>query len=159
VIASYKEKGYRDARILSDTITYLKDENALSIKINVEKEINTILETSFLGNTVYSNQLLSRIWVKKKEKHRVLLQKRIADQSKPDGDITNLYQNNGYLFSNINAVEVKTVNDTIDFEIRVNEGPLAYFNKITVVGNDKTNDRVIYRELRTKPEKNTVKNY
>jgi outer membrane protein insertion porin family len=45
----------------------------------------------------------------------------------------------------------KTVNDTIDFEIRVNEGPLAYFNKITVVGNDKTNDRVIYRELRTKP--------
>jgi outer membrane protein insertion porin family len=50
------------------------------------------------------------------------------------------------LFSHVNAVEVKTVNDTIDFEIRVNEGPLAYFNKITVVGNDKTNDRVIYRE-------------
>jgi outer membrane protein insertion porin family len=70
--------------------------------------------------------------------------KKIADQSKPDGeDITNLYQNNGYLFSNINAVEVKTVNDTIDFEIRVNEGPLAYFNKKQVVGNDKTNDRVI----------------
>jgi outer membrane protein insertion porin family len=82
----------------------------------------------------------------------VLLEKRIADKSKPDGDdITNLYQNNGYLFSNINAVEVKTANDTIDFEIRIVEGPLAYFNKITVVGNDKTNDKVIYRELRTKP--------
>jgi outer membrane protein insertion porin family len=92
--------------------------------------------------------------VKKGKLIGVLLQKRIADQSKPDGeDITNLYQNNGYLFSNINAVEVKTVNDTIDFEIRVNEGPLAYFNKITVVGNDKTNDRVIYRELRTKRRK------
>jgi len=82
----------------------------------------------------------------------VLLEKRVADKSKPDGeDITNLYQNNGYLFSTINPVEVKTVNDSIDFEIRVVEGPIAYFNKISVVGNDKTNDKVIYRELRTKP--------
>ena len=78
--------------------------------------------------------------------------KRIADNTKPDAeDLTNLYQNSGYLFSSINPVEVKTVNDTIDFEIRITEGPIAYFNKITVVGNDKTNDKVIYRELRTKP--------
>jgi outer membrane protein insertion porin family len=50
----------------------------------------------------------------------VLLEKKIADKSKPDGeDITNLYQNSGYLFSDINAVEVKTVNDT-DFEIKSN---------------------------------------
>jgi outer membrane protein insertion porin family len=82
----------------------------------------------------------------------VLLEKRIADKTKPDGDdITNLYQNNGYLFSTINAVEVRTANDTIDFEIRITEGPIAYFNKITVTGNDKTNDHVIYRELKTKP--------
>jgi outer membrane protein insertion porin family len=155
VIASYKEKGYRDARILSDSIIYLKDENLLSIKINVEEGNKYYFgNIKFLGNTVYPDQLLSRIvGVKKGETYNgVLLEERIADKSKPDGeDITNLYQNNGYLFSNINAVEVKTVNDTIDFEIRINEGPLAYFNKITVVGNDKTNDRVIYRELRTKP--------
>ena len=55
------------------------------------------------------------------------------------------------MFSSINPVEVRTENDTIDFEIRITEGPIAYFNKITVVGNDKTNDHVIYRELRTKP--------
>lgn len=155
VIASYKEKGYRDARILSDTITYNKDKNALSIKINVEEGNKYYFgNIKFLGNTVYSDQFLSRIiGVKKGETYNgVLLEKRIADKSKPDGeDITNLYQNNGYLFSTINAVETKTVNDTIDFEIRVTEGPIAYFNKITVVGNDKTNDRVIYRELRTKP--------
>jgi outer membrane protein insertion porin family len=54
------------------------------------------------------------------------------------------------LFSNINAVETKTANDSIDFEIRISEGPIAYFNKITVTGNDKTNDKVIYRELRTR---------
>ena len=82
----------------------------------------------------------------------VLLEERIADKSKPDGDdLTNLYQNNGYLFSTINPVEVGTANNVIDMEIRVIEGPIAYFNKISVVGNDKTNDKVIYRELRTKP--------
>ncbi len=155
VIASYKEKGYRDARIVSDSVTYNKEKNALFIKVNVEEGNKYYFgDIKFLGNTVYPDHFLNRIiGVKKGETYNgVLLEKRIADKSKPDGeDITNLYQNNGYLFSSINAVEVKTVNDSIDFEIRVTEGPLAYFNKITVVGNDKTNDRVIYRELRTKP--------
>ncbi|UQD55170.1 outer membrane protein assembly factor [Flavobacterium sp. K5-23] len=155
VIASYKEKGYRDARIISDSVLYNKDKNSLAIKIKVEEgEKYYFGNIKFLGNTVYSDQFLNRILgVKKGETYNgVLLEKRIADKSKPDGeDITNYYQNNGYLFSNINAVEVSTANDTIDFEIRVTEGPLAYFNKITVVGNDKTNDRVIYRELKTKP--------
>ena len=136
VIASYKEKGYRDARIVSDSVTYNKDKNTLAIKINVEEGNKYYFgNIKFLGNTVYPDQLLSRILgVKKGETYNgVLLEKRIADKTKPDGeDITNLYQNSGYLFSNINAVEVKTVNDTIDFEIRVMEGPLAYFNKITV---------------------------
>ncbi|MCV9928499.1 BamA/TamA family outer membrane protein [Flavobacterium sp. LS1R49] len=155
VIATYKEKGYRDARILSDSITYNKKKNTLAIKVDVEEGNKYYFgNIKFLGNTVYSDQLLNRyLGIKKGETYNgVLLEKRIADKSKPDAeDITNLYQNNGYLFSNINAVEVKTVNDTIDFEIRVTEGPIAYFNKISVVGNDKTNDKVIYRELRTKP--------
>jgi outer membrane protein insertion porin family len=155
VIASYKEKGYRDARIISDSVAYNKDKNALSVKIKVEEGNKYYFgNIKFLGNTVYPDQgLSSMLGIKKGETYNgVLLEKRIADKSKPDGDdITNLYQNNGYLFSNINAVEVKTANDTIDFEIRITEGPIAYFNKITVVGNDKTNDRVVYRELRTKP--------
>lgn len=155
VVAAYKEKGYRDARIISDSVKYDKKKNMLAIKINVEEGNKYYFgNIKFLGNTVYSDQLLSRyLGIKKGETYNgVLLEKRIADKTKPDAeDITNLYQNNGYLFSNINAVEVKTVNDTIDFEIRVTEGPIAYFNKISVVGNDKTNDHVIYRELRTKP--------
>ena len=155
VIASYKEKGYRDARILSDSVVYNKAKNALSVKINVEEGNKYYFgNIKFLGNTAYSDQgLNSMLGIKKGEIYNgVLLEKRIADKSKPDSDdITNLYQNNGYLFSNINAVEVKTANDTIDFEVRITEGPIAYFNKITVTGNDKTNDRVIYRELKTKP--------
>ncbi|WP_158727797.1 MULTISPECIES: outer membrane protein assembly factor [unclassified Flavobacterium] len=155
VIASYKEKGFRDARIVSDSIVYNKDKNLLNIKINVEEGNKYYFgNIKFLGNTVYTDQGLGRVLgVKKGDTYNgVLLEKRIADKSKPDAeDLTNLYQNNGYLFSNVNAVEVKTANDTIDFEIRITEGPIAYFNKISVVGNDKTNDRVIYRELRTKP--------
>ena len=155
IIENYKEKGYRDARIVSDSVAYNKDKNTLAIKINIEEGNKYYFgNIKFLGNTVYSDNDLNRyLGIKKGETYNgVLLEKRIADKSKPDGeDITNLYQNNGYLFSNINAVEVKTANDTIDFEVRITEGPLAYFNHITVVGNDKTNDRVIYRELRTKP--------
>ncbi|MGL2994350.1 BamA/OMP85 family outer membrane protein [Flavobacterium sp. TSSA_36] len=155
VIAAYKEKGYRDARIISDSVAYDKTKNAIAIKVNIEEGNKYYFgNIKFLGNTVYTDYGLSQVLgIQKGDTYNgVLLEKRIADKTKPDGeDITNLYQNNGYLFSNINAVEVKTANDTIDFEIRITEGPIAYFNKISVVGNDKTNDRVIYRELRTKP--------
>ncbi len=155
LIDAYKERGYRDARIVSDTVAYDKSANALKIKIDVEEGKKYYFgNIKFLGNTIYPDEGLTRmLGVKKGDTYNgVLMQKRIADKTKPDGDdITNLYQNNGYLFSTINAVEVKTVNDTIDFEIRVTEGPIAYFNKISVTGNDKTNDHVIYRELRTKP--------
>lgn len=103
---------------------------------------------------MYSDQALNSILgIKRGEIYNgVMLEKRIADKTSPDAeDVTNLYQNNGYLWSNINPVEVKTENDTIDFEIRITEGPIAYFNNVTVKGNDKTNDKVIYRELRTRP--------
>jgi outer membrane protein insertion porin family len=155
VVASYKEKGFRDARIVSDSVVYNKETNKLLVKVNVEEGNKYYFgNIKFLGNTVYSDQgLNSMVGINKGDVYNgVLLEKRIADKTKPDGDdITNLYQNNGYLFSTINAVEVRTANDTIDFEIRITEGPIAYFNKITVTGNDKTNDHVIYRELKTKP--------
>ena len=155
VIDKYKEKGNRDARIIYDSVTYDKKSNTVSIKVKLEEGRKYYFgDIRYLGNTVYTErQLNSILGIKKGDVYNgTLLQKRIADQSKPDGqDITNEYQNNGYLFSSINPVEVRTENDTIDFEIRITEGPIAYFNKITVVGNDKTNDHVIYRELRTKP--------
>ena len=82
----------------------------------------------------------------------MLLQKRIADNTNPDAfDIVNQYQNNGYLFSNIEPVEVDVTGDKVDIEIRISEGKPARFNSVSVVGNDRTNDHVIYRELRTRP--------
>jgi outer membrane protein insertion porin family len=155
IVNKYKEFGYRDARILSDSVGFDNKNNMVTIKLNVEEGKRYYFgNVKFLGNTIYTDQGLSQVLgINKGDVYNgVLLEKRIADKTKPDADdITNLYQNNGYLFSTINTVEVRTENDTIDFEIRIMEGPVAYFNKISVVGNDKTNDHVIYRELRTKP--------
>lgn len=155
IVDKYKEKGYRDARVIEDTVAYNKDKNTVDISIQIEEGRKYYFgDIKFLGNTVYPNNILSQVLgIKKGDTYNgILLQERIANPNKPDGeDLTNLYQNNGYLFSNINAVEVRTENDTIDFEIRIVEGPIAYLNNVTVVGNDKTNDHVIYRELLTRP--------
>ena len=156
LIDFYKEQGYRDARLLLDTvIRNEKESKSISLNLEIEEGNKYYFgDINFIGNAVYSDDVLQQILGLKKGDvyNGVVLKKRIADTSKPDGnDITNLYQNNGYLFSNINAVEVSAVEDTINFEIRITEGKLANFNKIVVEGNTKTNDHVIYRELRTKP--------
>lgn len=151
---AYAEKGYRDARVLSDTFVKI-DENNIAIKIKVEEGNKYYFgNIDFVGNSVYTDRQLSQVLgINRGDTYDgVLLKKRIADNSKPDAlDVTNQYQNNGYLFSQINPVEVSAVNDTIDFEIRIIEGKETFLNHVRVVGNDKTNDHVIYRELRTKP--------
>ena len=153
IIDFYKEKGYRDARILLDTVKI--NGNLIDLDIDLAEGNKYYFgDIKFLGNSVYSNEQLARVLglFKGDSYNGVLLKKRISDNSKPDGeDLTNLYQNNGYLFSSVNAVEIAAENDTIDFEIRITEGKPAFFNKISVVGNTVTNDNVIYRELRTKP--------
>lgn len=149
----YKENGYRDARIISDTITQEGKDIALNIKLEEGRKYY-FGDIKFLGNTIYNNQVLDHILGLKKGDvyNGVQLKNRINDPKDPDANsISNLYQNNGYLFSQILPVEVSVVNDTINFEIRVLEGKPAYFNNISVSGNSITNDRVIYRELRTRP--------
>ena len=154
LVDKYKENGYRDARILSDSLVY-NDDKTVNLRINLEEgEQYTFGKISFVGNSVYSDLQLSRmLGIKEGDTYNgVLLNKRIADDTKPDGDdLTNLYQDSGYLFSSINAVEVSAEGNVIDLEIRITEGNPAYFNNISVIGNDKTNDHVIYRELRTRP--------
>jgi len=154
LIDKYAENGYRDARVLSDTVVNV-DENNIDVIIKVEEGNRYYFgDINFVGNAVYSdNQLSQQLGIRKGATYNgVLLRKRIADDSKPDGnDLTNLYQNNGYLFSQINPVEVSAQNDTINFEIRIIEGKETFLNNVTVTGNDKTNDHVVFRELRTRP--------
>ena len=154
LVDKYKENGFRDARIISDTIvTY--DENSITLKIKLQEgEKYTFGKINYLGNSVYTDEQLDQILkVKEGDTYNgVELEKRISDDSDPDSDdLSNLYQNSGYLFSSVTPVEVSADGNVIDLEIRINEGKPAYFNKISVVGNDKTNDHVIYREMRTRP--------
>ncbi|MEL6988845.1 MAG: POTRA domain-containing protein, partial [Bacteroidota bacterium] len=154
LIDKYKEKGYRDARIITDSII---DNNSNEITLNIKVEEGKryyIGDIDFIGNTIYSDvQLQNKLGITKGEVYNgVLLRERIQKDGDPDADdLANLYQNSGYLFSNINAVETGVDSDTINFEVRISEGKLAYFNRIEVKGNDKTKDKVIYRELLTKP--------
>ncbi len=154
LVDKYAENGYRDARILSDTILKV-DENNIDIKIKVEEGNKYYFgDIDFVGNTVYTDrQLQSVLRIKKGATYNgVELRKRIADDSKPDAeDITSLYQNNGYLFSSVNPVEISAENDTINFEIRIVEGKETFLDHVTVTGNERTNDHVIFRELRTRP--------
>ncbi len=153
LISFYKEKGFRDARIEFDTII-VNDEKTIDLALNIDEGSKYYFgNMNYLGNSSYTDFQLDQILgIKKGDSYNgVLLKERIQDDNPDANDISNLYQNNGYLFSSVNAIEVSAENDTIDFEIRINEGKLASFNKISVVGNTKTNDNVIYRELRIKP--------
>tara|TARA_R100000306_G_scaffold62512_1_gene71509 strand:+ start:43926 stop:46511 length:2586 start_codon:yes stop_codon:yes gene_type:complete len=154
IIKKYKSSGYRDARITDDTLI-VKDNNSLALELDIEEGQRYYFgDIRFIGNSVYTDgQLRQKLGIIKGEPYNgVLLDQRIADNTDPDADdLTNLYQNNGYLAARINAVEVAVRQDTIDFEIRIVESKEFFFDHITVVGNKKTNDHVIYRELRTRP--------
>jgi len=153
LISYYKEKGYRDARITYDTIIK-NDEKTIDIVLDLDEGNQYYFgKIDYVGNSSFSDYQLDQILgiAEGDSYNGVLLKERIQDEKPDANDLSNLYQNNGYLFSSVNAVEVSAENDTIDFEIRINEGKLASFNKISVVGNTRTNDHVIYRELRIKP--------
>ncbi len=154
LVDKYKEKGYRDARIITDSIVN-NEGTEITLKLELEEGKRYYIgDIDFLGNTVYNDAALQRkLGLKKGDIYNgVLLKERVQKDGDPDADdLANLYQNSGYLFSSINAVETGVDQDTINFEVRISEGKLAYFNKIEVKGNDKTKDKVIYRELLTKP--------
>lgn len=152
IIAKYNQLGYRDARIISDTI-YASKKNAINVEINIEEGRKYYFRNiTWSGNTKYSSEVLGKVLGIKKGD--------VFDQSRldanlfmnPNGrDVSSLYLDDGYLFFNVQPTEILVVNDSIDLEMRVREGKQATINKVTVVGNTKTNDHVILRELRTKP--------
>ncbi|WP_430906222.1 outer membrane protein assembly factor BamA [Maribacter sp. 2-571] len=153
-IDKYAENGFRDARIISDSIIKV-NENNIDILLKLEEGNKYYFgDIDFVGNTVYGDRQLQRVLgIKKGDVYNgVALRERIQDDSKPDAqDIISLYQNYGYLFSSINPVEISAQNDTINFEIRIIEGKETFLDHVTVNGNDRTNDHVIFRELRTRP--------
>ncbi len=153
IISKYKEEGFRDARITSDTLIKT-DEETIALQLKLEEGNRYYIgDIEFLGNSAYTDvQLKKFLSINKGDVYNgVLLDERVQGREPNKTSIANEYQNNGYLFSDIDLVETNVYNDTIDFEVRIREGKEAYFDEIRVTGNDKTKDHVIYRELRTKP--------
>lgn len=151
LIDRYNELGYRDAVITHDTF-YLKN-NKMYIDIDVNEGRQYYFRNiNFVGNTIYPTSLLQQLLgISKGDVYnQTLLTKNLT--MKEDGeDIASLYMNNGYLFFSANPVEVAIDGDSIDIEIRIREGKKAIYNRIDIVGNTKTNDAVILRELTTIP--------
>ena len=152
LIALYNKEGYRNARILNDTIYRLADGN-VGIRFNVNEGNQFHFGSiAFTGNAKYrSTQLDSILGIKSGEVYNLeRLETRVYMD--PKGmDLSSLYQDDGYLTFQSVPIETRIENDTIDIEVRMMEGKQFRIGKIIVKGNTKTNDHVIYREIRTRP--------
>ncbi|HVM87199.1 MAG TPA: POTRA domain-containing protein [Puia sp.] len=154
IIEYYNSLGYRDATIVADTQYYNK-KGQMDIDIKVSEGHKYYFgNVTWKGNTKYSDSLLSVILgIKKGDVYDLdILNKKLGKQITAEGgDISGLYQDDGYLFFHVDPVETAVYNDTIDFEIRMVEGPQATIKNVTISGNEKTKEYVIRRELRTIP--------
>jgi outer membrane protein insertion porin family len=154
VIAYYNKEGYRDAQVV-DTALYYNNDGNLEIDIKVDEGRKYYFgNIAWRGNTKYPDSLLTAILgVSKGDVYNIdVLNNRLGKQLSPEGgDISGLYMDDGYLFFRVDPVETAVYNDTIDFEIRVVEGPQARYRNIGISGNEKTKDHVVRRELRTMP--------
>jgi outer membrane protein insertion porin family len=152
LIAFYNTEGYRDAIIVSDSV-YAHDENTINVVINLEEgEKYYYRDVTWEGNYVYTDEQLSAVLgISKGDVYNIAeLEKKLTFN--PNGsDITSLYMDDGYLFFNIEPVEVGIEGDSVDIEMRIVEGPQATINQVRVVGNTRTSDHVILREIRTLP--------
>ena len=154
ILDRYSRLGFRDARILSDKISW-NDDNTININIDLEEGRQyRFADILFVGNKEYTDEQLRLVLrIDKGDVYNgAVLKERVKGDGKPTSeDLSTLYQDNGFLFSQVNAVETRVQNDSITVEIRIREDEKARIKKVTVSGNDKTNDHVIFRELRVKP--------
>lgn len=155
LINYYNSLGYRDAKIVSDSVWRNKKDNyEINVKLEEGKKYY-IGDITFVGNTVYPTEYLQRLLGYKKGDiyDAVGFNKKVGEDGgkEDDSDLRSLYMNNGYLFSNVVPVEKSVKGDAINLEIRITEGEQATWNKVTWSGNTTTHDHVILRALRTKP--------
>ena len=154
VIDAFNEAGYRDARLVRDSV-YLIDPKHLNIDMEFDQGKKYYFRNiTWTGNSVYPSEALNNILqIKKGDVYDVVtMEKRLHGGGKENEyDISKLYRDNGFLFFNINPVEVNIQNDSIDVEMRISEGKPATLNEIVINGNDLTNERVVRRQLMTRP--------
>jgi outer membrane protein insertion porin family len=152
LVAKMQEKGYRDATILKDSV-YRYNDKSVGIKIDLYEGPKYYFgNITWIGNAKYTTPYLEKVFgIEKGELFsEEKLEKKLRGSANGD-DVSSVYLNDGYLTFNVDPVQTKIHNDTVDVEMRIYEGPQYTNNKITVVGNTITNDRVVLRDIRTKP--------
>ena len=154
LISAFNEAGYRDARIVSDTMYYVEP-GRLQIDFNIDEGKQYFFRNiTWTGNSVYSSETLNEILkINKGDVYDVVsMEKRLIGGGKQtEYDVSKLYRDNGYLFFQIDPVELNIEGDSVDVEMRIVEGKPATLNNIVINGNDLTNERVIRRQVFTRP--------
>ena len=153
-ISAFNEAGYRDARLVRDSIYYVAPNRIAIDLVFDEGDKYYFRDIKWTGNSVYStDQLNAVLAINKGDVYDVVtLEKRLRGGGKQtDYDVTKLYRDNGYLFFNINPVETNIQNDSVDVEIRIAEGKQATLDNIIINGNDLTNEKVVRRQIFTRP--------
>lgn len=154
ILDYYNSLGYRDAVIEKDT-NYYNSKGGLVVEMKVQEGRQYYFgDINWRGNTKYSDSVLSAILgIKKGDIYNLeSFNKKLGKQlSQEGGDISGYYMDDGYLFFKIEPIETRVYNDTIDYEIRISEGPQATIRSVNIAGNDKTKEHVIRREIRTVP--------
>ncbi|MFQ5334907.1 MAG: outer membrane protein assembly factor, partial [Flavobacteriales bacterium] len=152
ILAKYNQKGFRDAQIEWDTLIRV-DDKSINLKLRIAEGSKYFFRNiTWVGNTKHSTKELSAVLgIEKGDVYdQSVLESRLF--MNPNGkDVSSVYMDDGYLFFNLTPVEIRVENDSIDLEMRIYEGRQARINKVSVVGNTKTNDKVILREIRTRP--------
>ena len=149
----YKNEGFRDAEILKDTVLYDEELEQVSIEVDLyEGNRYFIRDINFVGNTVYESEaLLDRLDFEKGDPYNYSLFQQNLKGNEEQSDALSLYLDNGYLFANMNLIETRVSQDSIDITVSVTEQTRVKIRKVDIVGNTKTKDKVIRRELYTRP--------
>ena len=152
LIAHYNTIGFRDATVLRDSL-WREEDGDMVIQIDLSEGPRYYFrDITWKGNSIYTDQVLADVLgIKKGDVYnQELLEKRLTF-SEEGRDVSSLYMDNGYLFFNIDPIEVAITGDSLDLEMRIFEGPQATIDKVVIAGNDRTHEHVIRRELRTLP--------
>ena len=154
VLEAFNEAGYRDARLVRDSIYYMDDKHLAIDMVFDQGPKYYFRNVTWTGNSVYPSEILDEILqIKKGDVYdMVTMDKRLHGGGKQtDYDVKKLYMDNGYLFFNVTPVEVNIQNDSVDVEMRISEGKPATLNNIVINGNDLTNEKVVRRQIMTRP--------
>ncbi|MCH8941666.1 MAG: outer membrane protein assembly factor BamA [Bacteroidetes bacterium] len=154
IVKYYMARGYRDAEVYSDSLIFSNDKKDVTVLINIDEgPIYHLRNITWEGNTIYNDDILNfRLGFNKGDVYDYEKLERNLKGNESQSDIYSLYLDNGYLMFNLEKTENRIPGDSIDVSIRMQEKNRFRVGKVSIVGNDKTMDNVIRRELYTIPD-------